>query len=123
MKSTDNINMDGIDVNSELLKVFKNFKQSSILESNYIQMQHVINRDMQENLSHLDIKEISKREMTQRLASELLEKYKDSFESKEVPYGTELSLSMLVMSAPELKHIVEYCIRIMPQSAIEEIRK
>lgn len=123
MKSTSNINMDGIEVHSELLKALKNFKQGSILESNYVQCNHVITEESQQYLSHLDVKEISKREMIQRLSLELVEKYKDSFEESKVPYGTKLSLSMLVMSAPELKHVVEYCVRTMPQSAIEEIRK
>lgn len=123
MKSTDNINMNGIEVHSELLKALKNFKQGSILESNYVRCKHVITEESQQYLSHLDVKEISKREMIQKLSSELVEKYKDSFEESKVPYGTELSLSMLVMSAPELKHVLEYCVRTMPQSAIEEIRK
>jgi patatin-like phospholipase/acyl hydrolase len=123
MKSTDNINMDGIEVHSELLKVLKNFKQGSILESNYVRCNHIISHEMQHNEIGLDVKEISKREMIQRFSSELMEKYKDSFEENETPYGTQLSVSMLVMSASELKHVVEYCVRTMPQSAIEEIRK
>lgn len=123
MKSTDNINMDGIGVHDELLKVLKNIKQGKLLESNYCQTQHVISHEMQQHLSHLDVKEISKREMIQKLSSELMEKYKDSFEERDTPYGKEFSLSILAMSKSELKHIVEYCIRTMSAHAIEEIRK
>lgn len=123
MKSTKNINTEGLDVHHDLLKALKNFKQGSILESNYVQVQHIISREMTDNLAHIDIKEISKREMTQRLSLELLEKYKNSFEETEVPHGKRLSLSILVMSTSELKHIVDYCVRTMSQSAIEEIRK
>lgn len=122
MKSTENINMDGIIPHDEILKALKNFKQGSILESNYLQVDCVVSNEMKNHLA-IDIKEISKREMIQRLSSELLEKYKDSFEETETPQGKRLSLSMLVMSTTELKHIVDYCVRTMPQSAIEEIRK
>ena len=123
MKSTENINMDGIIPHDEILKTLKNFKQGSILESSYMRVQHVISSDMTAHLSPNDIKEISKREIIQKICSELLEKYKDSFEEEKVLFGTQLSLSMIVMNSGELKHIVEYCIRTMPQLAIEEIRK
>jgi hypothetical protein len=123
MKSTTDTNMNGLGVNPEIIKQFKNFKQGSILESSLFQSKYIISHEMQHNEIGLDVKEISKREITQRFSSELLEKYKDSFEEIQTPHGTEVSLSMLVMSPSELKHVVEYCIRTMPQSAIEEIRK
>lgn len=78
---------------------------------------------MAEHFADTDIKEITKRKIAQEITSELLEKFKNSFEETESFYGKKLSLSMLVMSLPELKHIVDYCIRTMPQSAVEKIRK
>ena len=123
MKSTEHINMDGLEVNREILKALRNFKQGSILESNYLQMQHVISNDVLSAHHSFNVKEYTKNEMMQRLSRELIEKYKDSFEETETPYGVQLSLSMLTMSTSELKHVVEYCIRTMPQTAIEEIRK
>ena len=118
--------MDGILVNDELIKSLRNFKQGSILESSYLQVQHTISRDMIENLSHLDVKEITRREMIQKLSTEIVDKYKNSVEETEVHWpdsGIRQSLSVLVMSPSELKHVVEYCVRTMPISAIEEIRK
>ena len=123
MKNTTNINVDGIEVHSEILKALKNFKQGSVLESSYFQVQHTHTDDYNKNIDYDYFKEIIKRDMINKLSLELLEKYKDSFEEDKVSYGTKLSLSILSMSTAELKHIVEYCIRTMPQVAIEEIRK
>jgi hypothetical protein len=123
MKSTTNINMEGTEVNSEILRALKNIKQGSILDSSYFRVQHTFTDDYNKNIDHDYFKEITKKEMINKLSLELLEKYKDSFEENRVPSGTEFSLSMLAMSTTELKHIVEYCIRTMPQVAIEEIRK
>jgi hypothetical protein len=123
MKSTDNINLEGLEVNQEILKAFKNIKQGSILESNYLQVQHVISKDMLEHTSGFDFNELIKIEMAQRLGNELIEKYKDSIEETKTHDGSKFSLALLTMSSSELKHIVEYCIRTMPQNAIEEIRK
>jgi hypothetical protein len=122
MKSTKDINMEGIEVNAGILKAFKNFKQGKLLESNYVQTRYVVSYDMLEH-ANFDVREVTKREMVGQLSNHLLEKYKDSFEEIQVPYGTEFSLEMLAMSTRELKHIVEYCIRTMSQSAINEIRK
>jgi hypothetical protein len=121
MNSTKN-NMEGIEVHSEIIKQLKSFKQGKLLESNYLQIKHSISSDIIQN-TDLDVVEISKREMVQKLSHELLEKYKDSFEESNSPIGREFSLSMLVMSTGELKHIVEYCIRNMPESAIQKIKK
>lgn len=123
MRSTIDINIDGIEVNSELIKALKNFKQSSILDSNYLRIDCVITKEMTEHFTDTDIKEITKRQMAQELSSKLLEKYKDSVEETEAFSGKRLSLSILAMSKTELKHIVEYCIRTMPESSIVEIRK
>lgn len=122
MKSTTNINIEGIEPHGEIMKALKNFKQGSLLESNFVRVQYILTDEIIEHLSDLDAQEISKREMIQKLSRELVEKYKEDFEEERVPYGKRFSLSMLVMSTKELKHIVEYCIRTMPQSAIEEIR-
>jgi hypothetical protein len=123
MKSTEGINVEGLEVNVEILKAFKNFKQGSILESNYLHIQHTVSTEAMYHMpEQFDVLERVKREMIQKLSDNLLEKYKDSFEKNETPYGIEFSLSMLTMSGSELKHIVEYCIRTMPQSAIEKIR-
>jgi dGTP triphosphohydrolase len=125
MKNTDHINLDGLTVNEHLLDVIKNIKnikQGSLLESNYLQVKHVISNEIL-NHTQFDPIEISKREIIQSLANDLLEKYKNSFNEKEVPFGKEFSLSMLVMSTHELNHIIEYCIRQMPESAIQEIKK
>ncbi len=123
MRNTDNINTGGLEVNSEIMKAFKNFKQGKLLESNYIQTRHVIPNEMLEHLKNIDVVEISKREMIQKISHELMEKYKDSFEESQTPFGKEFSLSMLCMSTQELKHLVDYCVRTMPESAIQEIRK
>jgi hypothetical protein len=45
MKNTNNINMEGILVNEELIKSLKNYKQGSILESSYLQVQHAISKE------------------------------------------------------------------------------
>ena len=124
MKSTKNLNMDGMEVDFEIsqaLRIFKNFKQGSILESSYFGAQHTLTDDMNKNGDHL--KDAIKREMIGKLNLEVLDKYKDSFEERRISNGTEISLSIISMSASELKHIVEYCIRTMSQSSIEEIRK
>jgi hypothetical protein len=123
MRNTDNINMKGIEINDEIVKALKNFKQGKLLESNYLQVQHVIPNEMLEYLKNIDVVEISKREMIQKISHELMEKYKDSFEERQTPFGKEFSLSMLCMSMQELKHLVDYCVRTMPESAIQEIRK
>jgi hypothetical protein len=62
--------------------------------------------------------------MVEKLSTKIIDKYKDSFEETETTYGSiTQSLSILVMSLSELKHIVDYCVRTMPIKAIEEIRK
>jgi hypothetical protein len=123
MKSTNHINMEGLGVNQEILKAFKNFKQASILDSSFLQVQHVISNDLIEHSSGFDFNELARREMVQRLGSGLIEKYKADIEETKTQDGIKFSLDLVSMSSRELKHIVEYCIRTMPQNAIEEIRK
>jgi hypothetical protein len=122
MKNAGNINTDGIEVNSSIIDSIKNYKQASILESNYLQITHTISDEMLTR-AYIEIVDIVKYQMIQRLSDKLIEKYKDSFEEKLVPGGTNFSLRILTMSTSELKHIVDYIIRTIPESRINEIRK
>ena len=122
MKNTKHINMDGIEVNSDLIKALKGFKQSAIIESSYFNVQHIINRE-QVAMANIDIEAFVKIRMIDTISNDIYNKFHQDFESENVPEGKKISLSLMVMSLPELKHIVECCIRTMPQSAVEEIRK
>lgn len=110
--------LKGIEVHRELIKALNNIKQGSVLENSI----YTLNSRVFDE--HLQFKENIKREMLASLIGKLFVKYKESFIETKTPFDAmELNLRLLIIDTSELNHIVEYCIRTMPLSAIEEIRK
>lgn len=115
------INMEGIEVNEELINCLKNFKQGAILESSYLRIQHVITKDTLVR-NNINIADMITNKMIQELSSQIILNRHCDFEIiKSVDTVTQ-SISLIAMKASDLKHVVEYCIRTMPLSAIDEIR-
>ena len=115
-------NMDGIDINNYLMIALKGFKQSAIIQSRSFNIQHIVSRE-QLAMTNIDIEALVKSRMIDTIGRDILEKFYNHFKIEDVPEGKKISLSLMAMALPELKHIVEFCIQQMPQSAIEEIRK
>lgn len=120
------VNTEGLEVNQEILNAFKNFKQGSILEKSHFRVQHAINREMETNLSKEDLNRIVKGQLIQNLSSYLFDNFGDSIIEEfptQLGLGTIYSMDGLIMPLKDFKHAVEFTIRTMPMSAIEEIRK
>lgn len=120
------VNTEGLEVNQEILNAFKNFKQGAILEKSRFKVQHVLTHEMEINLSKEHADRIIKQQLIQNLAKFLFDNFEDSV-VEEFPDGfvkdTIYSMDGLIMPLKDFKHAVEFTIRTMPMSAIEEIRK
>ncbi len=120
------VNTEGLEVNQEIINTFKNFKQGAILEKSHFKVQHVLTREMEMNLSKEHADGIIKQQLIQNLAKFLFDNFQDSV-VEEFPDGfvkdTTYSMDGLIMPLKDFKHAVEFTIRTMPMSAIEEIRK
>ena len=121
------VNTEGLEVNQEILNAFKNFKQGSILEKSLFRAQHMVPAETHMYLSEKDRDEIIRQEMIKSIAASLWRNFGDSVvvEDKPNPFGMSKVYSMecFMMPLKDFKHALEFTIRTMPMSAIEEIRK
>lgn len=121
MKST--ANTEGLDVSPEIIKAFKNFKQGSILEKSYFRFQHEVGPELEQSYEPAVLEKIIKEQSIRNLSTMIYEKFGDQIESKKKGMETIYSIDALMMPMKDFKHAVEYVIRTMPMSAIEDIRK
>ncbi len=119
------INTQGLDINQDLLETLRNFKQGQILENSRLRFQHSVSYEMMELESRLGAEvadEFIKRDCMKGFADTIWNKYNEEIEIDRSPAGKVYSLDLMVMHLKDLKHIVEYCVRTMPESAIQRIR-
>lgn len=122
------INMNGIEVDSaivEAIRSLKNFKQGALLENSLFTSAYKVSNDLSLEGRMIPVTEIIHRELANQMARGILEKYQDLIEteeSREFP-ETRHRLELLVMPVKNLKHIVEYCIRQIPEEKLSTIRK
>lgn len=121
---------DEVNVNADIvtaLRLIKNFKQGAILENSLLTAQFQQAKDVEMNLSDEAVKQITESEMAMQLAKKIIEQKSSHITraDRTVEFGipvTETRLELLVLATPELKEIVEYCIRVMPEEAVTKIR-
>jgi hypothetical protein len=122
------VNVDGVKVNStlvDLMDKINRLKQSALLERARCRVQ------VQTFSLHDMVLEAAAglRAVTQRLTyamadyitanrSDLVTTKPDEFEQDKVVH----ELEVFVLSMEELKHVVEYCIKTMPDEAVNKIR-
>lgn len=120
--------MEGIEVDDsikDIIRGLKNFKQGALLENSLVRTQHRLSQIEYEN-AEFDIESLVKSQMTNQLAKHILNQHKDSIksiDSDELPGQRTYSLELFVMTPENLKHIVEFCIRQIPEEALSKIRK
>lgn len=119
------VNTQGLDINQDLLETLRNFKQGQILENSYLRFQHSVPTEMMELESRLGAEvadEFIKRDCMKGFADTIWNKYNEEIEIDRSPAGKVYRLDLMVMHLKDLKHVVEYCVRTMPESAIQRIR-
>ena len=108
-------------VSREIVRSLQTAKQALMLENAHHKCQHSLSKDILEH-SSVDIEKIVRKEITQRLAEQIEGKVDKHLKVQENPDSKVFSLEVLVLPLEELKHIVEYCVKTMPLTAIHEIR-
>lgn len=124
------INLEGIEIHRELIRVLSNFKQGKVLENNYHTVNVMYSRDMMLDfdrfgMSPKNIEDKIKHDMISKLSVDLYPKLSPQIKRSEDDLGNSIkfSLEFMMIQPHELKHIVDYCVRTMPLDAINEIRK
>lgn len=125
-----NVNVEGIEPHEELIKALINFKQGKILENNFYTTKVSYTREMmmgfdKDGMSQEVVVEKIKSNIIQQVSKEIYSKLLPQIEKTEDKLNgfVEYSLQFLLIQPHELKHIIDYCVRTMPQQAIDEIRK
>jgi hypothetical protein len=109
-------------VSRELVRSLLTAKQALMLENSLYKCQHSLSKDILEH-SSVDIERIVYKEITQRLAEQIVGKVSKHLQIQEHRDSKVFSLELLVFPLEELKHIVEYCVKTMPMEAILKIRQ
>jgi hypothetical protein len=94
-----------------------------MLENSHHKCQHTLSREILEHYLSPDIDCIILKQITQRLAEQIVGKVNKHLQVEEHRDSKVFSLELLVFPLEEFKHIVEYCVKTMPIEAILKIRK
>jgi hypothetical protein len=110
-------------VSRELVRSLQTAKQALMLENSHHKCQHTLSREILEHYLSPDIDCIILKQITQRLAEQIVGKVNKHLQVEEHRDSKVFSLELLVFPLEEFKHIVEYCVKTMPIEAILKIRK
>ena len=123
-----NVNIEGIEADPSItgvLRALKNFKQGALLENSLFTSSYRTSPELGQIAPEIEIAKLVKQEITQHLAKELVDRHHKSIEVTEItefPGVKNHKLELIVMRPDELKHVVEYCIRQIPEEALSRIR-
>lgn len=121
------VNINGLEVDEAIEGVFgslKNFKQGALLENALFTGSYRVSPELNQQTG-LPVAEMIQRELANQMGKAILEQHKDLIEVtevKEFPGVTNHKLQLLVLPIENLKHIVEYCIRQIPEESLTKIR-
>jgi hypothetical protein len=110
----------------EAMLSLKNFKQGALLERSLFTGKHQVSKELRECYSQEIIDELVRKDIGHSLAKKILEEYDNCLEVKDslTQLGaTQYELQLMVLPLTDLKHIVEYCIRQIPEETLSKIRK
>jgi hypothetical protein len=121
------VNMEGITPNEYIAKALvqlRNFKQGALLERSLLTSKHVISEDIKNSYS--DIDELVRSQLMQKVAKHMLNEFGDQIAAEPHPIiggETLYTFQVMVLPTDDLKHIVEYCIRQIPEEILSKIKK
>lgn len=110
-------------VSREIVRSLQTAKQALMLENSHDKCQHTLSREILEHYLSPDIDCIIRKQITQRLAEQIVGKVNKHLQVEEHQDSKVFSLELLVFPLEEFKHIVEYCVKTMPMEAIHKIRQ
>lgn len=110
-------------VSREIVRSLQTAKQALMLENSHHKCQHTLSREILEYYLSPDIDCIIHKQITQRLAEQIVGKVNKHLQVEEHRDSKVFSLELLVFPLEEFKHIVEYCVKTMPMEAIHKIRQ
>lgn len=103
----------------DLLKTVLNAAQGLKLEKSIYRQEYIVTKTEEDQRKYP--KEVIEKMMVDKLASYLYNRIGD-MEVEERPDNYRYRLEYLVIKPDNLKDIVEYCIRTMPEWAVNELR-
>lgn len=121
--------MEGIEVDDSiksLIRSLKDFKQGALLENALFTSSYRISPELNHESYQIPVTEMVHRELANQMGKAILEQHKELIEVteiKEFPGVTNHKLQLLVLPMQDLKHIIEYCIRQIPEESLSTIRK
>lgn len=110
------------EVAASIIESIKLAKQALILQKSNLTIQHFVSNELLEN-SNLDHDGIIRHELRHKLAKELVGLTEEHLEIEDYGDGKLYRLDLFVASKPELKHIIEYCIKNIPMEELIKIKK
>lgn len=123
-----NVNINGLEVDEAIKGVLgslKNFKQGALLENALFTSAYRISPELNHESYQGQVTEMVHRELANQMGKAILEQHKDLIEVTDInefPGVTNHKLQLLVLPIENLKHIVEYCIRQIPEESLTKIR-
>jgi len=123
------VNTDGIEVDDfvkKAMRSLKDFKQGALLEDSLFTANYRTSPDLDKIASEVQINDLIKEAIVSQMTRSMIDAFKDSIEVTEIeefPGVKNHKLELLILPPQKLKHIVEYCIRQIPEEALSKIRK
>lgn len=121
--------MEGIETSKflrEAMTSLKNFKQGALLERSVFTGKHKVSQEFRQCYPQEMVDETVRKDICHSLAKKILEEYESCLEVTNSPTElgvTQYELQLMVLPLKDLKHIVEYCIRQIPEETLSKIRK
>ena len=102
---------------SDLMKLLRRAKLGTCLH----QVQHRVSKEEIQTMP-FDVEEVVKKEMIQKMASGVINTYKDLIECQDEALFKQYKLSLMVMTSSDFKFMIEAAIQEMDMKTIEKIR-
>lgn len=121
--------MDGIEVDSFVMKALrslKDFKQGALLENSLFSASYRTSPELDQIATGVQINNLIHEAIVSQMAKAMIDAFKDHIEVTsidEFPGVKNHKLELMIMPVQNLKHVVEYCIRQIPEEALSTIRK
>lgn len=115
--------MDNFDeVARGIVDSIKLAKQALILQKSNLTIQHRVPNEILQH-SNLDHDGIIRHQIREKLAKEIVGLTQEHLEVEDYGDSKLYKLDVFVFSKPELKHIVEYCIKHIPMEELTKIKE
>lgn len=108
-------------VSKEILKSIRSAEQGKLLGDSLLRCSCSIAKELLDR-SDLDIDEMVRMELTQRFSQSMVQRAQKYIQTKESCGFKDHSLELLVFPIEDFKHLVEHCVREIPEDKIKEIK-